>query len=77
MLNTSYNLKYYKLKKKIKIKDIRPLLINKYKIPKKFCNSYFIHTFFGYKLNKNHAHNAIWDCKCIFKALRKLNFKFN
>jgi|TARA_B110000438_G_scaffold293197_1_gene332650 inhibitor of KinA sporulation pathway (predicted exonuclease) len=71
------NLKYYKLKRKVKIKNIRPLFINKYKIPKKFCNSYLIHTFFGYKLSKNQSHNALWDCKCILKALRKLNFKFN
>ena len=68
------NLKYYNLKKKIKIKNIRPLLINKYKIPKRFINSAIIHTFFGYKLNKKHSHNAIWDCKCILKALKNLNF---
>jgi inhibitor of KinA sporulation pathway (predicted exonuclease) len=71
------NLKYNKLKKKIEVKDIRPLFQNKYKIPKKFCNSYLIHTFFGYSLNKNRSHDAVWDCKCILKALKSLRFKIN
>ena len=71
------NLKYYKLKKKIKVKDLRPLFLNKYKIPEKFYKSYLIHSFFGHTLNKNHSHDAVQDCKCVLKALKSLRFKIN
>ena len=69
------NLIYNNLKNQnLKMKNIKIMLNKKYKIPKKFLHSPIIHTFFGYKLNKNKMHNAIHDCKNVLKALEKIKF---
>ena len=69
------NLLYNNLKdKNFKIKNIKPILYTKYKIPKKFINSPVIHTFFGYKLKKTKMHNAVYDCMNILKVIKKIKF---
>ena len=72
--NLSYNRSKLKL---IKVLNIKKILENNYKIPKKYLSSPLIKTFFGYKFLPNKAHNAVEDCKSIFLALRKMKFNLN
>ncbi len=72
------NFKYNKMKNiKFKINNIKPILKNKYKIPNKFSQSGIIHVYFGYKKIKNKMHDAVYDCGCIIKAMKKLKFNLN
>jgi len=68
------NLFLNNVKKKIKIFNIKNLLINKYKIPKKYSSSPFIQSYFGFKIKQNRTHNALYDCISILNALRKVKF---
>ena len=60
--------------KSLKIQNIKKILNKKYNIPLKFLHSPVIHTYFGYKLKKNEMHNAVNDCLCVLKALKKIKF---
>ena len=71
------NLALNKINRAIKITNIKKLLITKYKIPRDYCHSPLIQSYFGYKIKKKNSHNAIYDCISILRALRKIKFNLN
>jgi len=71
------NLILNNIKKKIKFFNIKNLLMEIYQIPNKYCSSPFLHSYFGYKINKNITHNALHDCMSIIRSLRKIRFDFD
>jgi len=71
------NLAFNKIDKIVKIINIKKLLIKKYKIPRNYCHSPLIQSYFGYKINKKNTHNALYDCISILRALRKIKFNLN
>jgi inhibitor of KinA sporulation pathway (predicted exonuclease) len=71
------NLDLNKIQKIVKMTNIKQLLITKYKIPKDYCHSPLIQSYFGYKIIKKNTHNALHDCISILRALRKIKFNLN
>ena len=71
------NLAFNKINKRVKMTNIKKLLITKYKIPKDYCHSPLIQSYFGYKIIKKNTHNALYDCISILRALRKIKFDLN
>ena len=72
------NMKFHKIRsKKIEIFNIKKILEKKYKIPKKYLSSPILKTYFGYKINNNKAHNALYDCYSIFLSMKKMKFDLN
>lgn len=61
----------------IKVLNIKRILEKKYKIPKDFLHSPKIKTYFGYKYNKNKAHQALFDCQSIILAMKKMEFNLD
>ena len=68
------NLFFNNINKKIKIFNIKNLLIKKYKIPIKYSHSPLMQSYFGYKIKYNKTHNALYDCISILNTLRKIKF---
>lgn len=71
------NLALNKINEAIKITNIKKLLITKYKIPREYCHSPLIQSYFGYKIKKKNSHNAVHDCISILRALRKIKFNLS
>lgn len=71
------NLAFNKINKTMKIINIKKLLITKYKIPRDYCHSPLIQSYFGYRIIKKYMHNALYDCISILKALKKIKFNLN
>jgi inhibitor of KinA sporulation pathway (predicted exonuclease) len=71
------NLAFNKINKIVKIINIKKLLITKYKIPRDYCHSPLIQSYFGYKIIKKNMHNALHDCISILRALRQIKFNLN